>query len=68
MSSSDKNPSVGETNMAHASKDQMSGSFDRDQPWKKFVNVSECVPVAFVGDNKNIRMKEGRVDGKDIGG
>lgn len=68
MSTPEKNPSMMETDMTPKSRDKFDESFGRAQPWKQFVKVTEGEPVAFVGNNKNIRMKEGRVDGKDIGG
>lgn len=68
MSTSENYPFMVETHMTPESRSQMNGSLERAQPWKQFVKVTEGEPVAFVGDNKNIRMKEGRVDGKNIGG
>ena len=59
------NNATAETNSAASQTGQRA---ERIQPWKEFVQISQSKPMAFVGENKNIRMKEGRVDGKDIGG
>lgn len=41
----------------------------REQPWKKFVTVSEKQSEVVFSDAKhNIRMVDGRVDGKGLGG
>lgn len=46
-----------------------SGETARDQPWKKFVQVPEKkTEVIFSDDKQNIRIIEGRVDGKGLGG
>lgn len=68
MSTPEKDSSKINTDLNPKSRDKLDRSFGRVQPWKEFVKVTEGEPVAFVGNNKNIRMKEGRVDGKDIGG
>lgn len=41
----------------------------REQPWKKFIDVPQkTTNVTFSDENKNIRMIDGRVDGKGLGG
>jgi len=40
----------------------------REQPWRRFVSVPQKQPLAFVAENRSIRMIDGRVDGKGLGG
>jgi len=48
--------------------DKSTGQALRKQPWKEFVAVPEKTEVAFAEGNGGIRMIEGRVDGKGLGG
>jgi len=52
-------PPVNEMSTAQAS---------RKQPWKEFVAVPEKTQVVFAESNGGIRMIDGRVDGKGLGG
>jgi hypothetical protein len=38
------------------------------QPWKQFITVKETEHAKFVDGNNCIRIVDGRVDGKKLGG
>ena len=38
------------------------------QPWKEFVTVAEPGPMTLTGEGSSIRLIDGRVDGKVVGG